>query len=820
MFDIRQTSEGGPISGFSHSPPRLVTPCIGEPTVRLAKMACLAFAVTGLAITACVSSMWGDTLRLKSGLTFSGRAVKTKDLPLFSSASPRAGLASTPTGTVWMVDDGPGGPRRLFVPTRQEAEFLAEKEMKSSVAAFHFTQHKTGQLECPTQIGTFSRVEEFDKFGHGMVQLQTTKGPVDIYLGIVELRPDYACIESLTHAWTFARTTQSLGPEVVETLLNQKVDRTDVVDRRKLIAFYEQAEMYKLARQEVQLLDQDFPAEKAFCERISTEMDVLDATRVLNEITRRRTAGQHQLAEGAAKTFPIDKVSAKIGRDVTQIVTDYATLRERRSHILLQLDMLQSVIPADEAAKLRPLRSLLEEELNASENIDRMAPFEQVADDPQLAASQKLALAFSSWVVGPSDAVESIPAALRMWETRFLMLEYLRTPDDTARRQEILQKLEETDDVSVERLARMVEFLPAFEDSAPIPHCVPTTLDVTSDGAGMPLSYTIVLPKEYNPQHTYPLLVVLHSRASDPTKEASWWAGDADREGQTQRRGFITIAPRYAQPKQEKYEYDLAAHRAVLGSIRHAMRTHRIDANRVILAGHGMGADACFDLGMSHPDLFAGVAPICGKSQKFCHYYYGNAKKLPWYVVAGEGDRISTSINMRDLNRYFSTGADIIYCEFKGRGTETYGEELPRLMDWAETVRRKPISEFLDFKVGTLRSFDNRFHWMQAGTLPADLFEPIIWEDSQKHIRERSIEAKITVRGGAIYVNHPGKTTTIWLSPENLPYEKTPFDQRVHITINGAEKYNGIPKPTAEALLEDLRIRADRQRLFWVRLDL
>jgi predicted esterase len=330
----------------------------------------------------------------------------------------------------------------------------------------------------------------------------------------------------------------------------------------------------------------------------------------------------------------------------------------------------------------------------------------------------------------------------------------------------------------------------------------------------------IVLPKEYQPQHTYPLLVVLHSETGDAEKEARWWAGDADREGQAQRRGFITIAPRYAQPKQEKHEYDVASHRAVLGSIRHALRTHRIDANRIVLAGHRMGADACFDLGMSHPDIFAGVAPICGKSQKLCHYYYENAKKMPWYVVAGQRDRDTVSVNMRDLNRYFSTGADIIYCEFKERGYETYAEELPRLMDWAETVRRKPLSEFKAFKVGTLRSFDNRFHWVQAGTLPADMFEPIIWENPHKKINERSIDGKITARGGTIYINHPGKTTTLWLSPENLPYDKVPFDQRVHITINGDEKYNGIPKPTVEALLEDLRIRADRQRLFWVRIDL
>ncbi len=351
----------------------------------------------------------------------------------------------------------------------------------------------------------------------------------------------------------------------------------------------------------------------------------------------------------------------------------------------------------------------MQEELHAVENMARLEAYEQFADSDDLSAEHKLARAYSSWVVGPTYATESLASALRMWELRFLMLEYQRTAD-SLRRAEIAKKIEETEDFSVELLAAMVAFLPVLEDGEPIVPGVPTTIE-TTDAAGDPISYSVVLPKEYNRAHTYPLLVVLNDGSKDPETEARWWAGDTEREGQGQRRGFITIAPQYAKPNQRAHEYDEAAHKAVLGSIRHAMRSHRVDADRVVLAGHGMGADACFDIGMAHPDLFAGVAPICGKSMNYCKFYYPNGLNTSWYVVAGQLDRDTVAENQRDLNRYFQKGIDIIYCEYKQRGFETYSEELPRLMDWAETVRRKPLRSFMEFEAKTLRSFDNRFHW-------------------------------------------------------------------------------------------------------------
>ncbi len=766
-----------------------------------------AFALAAWLLLGMISQTYGDALRLKNGLIYSGKAIPLREPAVYSSSNPRASKKSPLTSRIWMIDDGP---RRLFFPNRQVAEIDTEANDISGGVRFQFKQHRTGRANMPDQIGTFSRIEEFDEFGHGMVQLRTPEKPIDVILGIVELRPDYIQIESLSHNWSFARTTLSLGPETIDKILKRKIDRTNIRDRRSLVIFYEEAKMFQSARQEVLSLAQDFPSEREWCNETLARMNELDARLIINALQRRREAGQHDLTESSLKLFLLGEISTDIQRQATELTEQYQTNRDRRSEILLQLDMLQSQLPEDQAAPLRPLRSLIDEELNANENLDRLAPYEQIAGDEQIPADQKLALAYSSWVIGPSDAVDSLPSALRLWEIRFLMQEYLRIPDDSPRREEIIRQLERTEDATPDRVARMVEFLPVFEESAPIPLCIPTPVEYSSPGVTSPQSYVVVLPKEYNPQHTYPLLVVLHASGASPEKEAAWWAGNEEREGQAQRRGFITIAPRYAKEKQTEHEYDAASHQAVLGAIRHAMRSHRIDANRVVLAGHGMGADACFDLGMAHPDIFAGVAPICGRSQGTCKHYWENALKLPWYVISGQKDRDTVSANMRDLNRYFNPGGEIIYCEFKERGLEPYVEELPRLMDWAETVRRKPLNEFMEFKATTQRAFDNRFYWVQAGGLPEEMSQPVTAQTKGK-----GIDGKITFQG-TTYIKHPGKTTTIWYSPEMT----TNFDERIRVIVNGTERYNAPLKPSIAAILDDLYTRADRQRVFTTRIDI
>ena len=43
-----------------------------------------------------------------------------------------------------------------------------------------------------------------------------------------------------------------------------------------------------------------------------------------------------------------------------------------------------------------------------------------------------------------------------------------------------------------------------------------------------------------------------------------------------------------------------------------------IDTDRVFLSGHGVGGDAVYDIGLAHPEHWAGVIGPFGKNRPIC----------------------------------------------------------------------------------------------------------------------------------------------------------------------------------------------------------
>ena len=54
----------------------------------------------------------------------------------------------------------------------------------------------------------------------------------------------------------------------------------------------------------------------------------------------------------------------------------------------------------------------------------------------------------------------------------------------------------------------------------------------------------------------------------------------------------------------------------------------------------------------------------------------------------------------------------------------------------------------------------------------------------------------------------------IWLSPELID-----IDQPLAVTVDGKRVYKGSIEPDPVVLLEDLRLRGDRQHPFWAVVD-
>ncbi|MCA8996986.1 MAG: hypothetical protein KDA80_08370 [Planctomycetaceae bacterium] len=766
--------------------------------------------VIALGCLACIShELSADQVYLKNGVVLKGTVVAVSGINVATAQQNNVG--PIPSAPFYLIDDGV---RRYFVFRRQTLEVVDEDEL-AGLVSYKLDHERTPRTHGPSVVGAFGSVEPFDQYGRRTVTLQTASGLTPVIQAITELRPDYAEVEGLSHLWEYRIDTSSLPTQTIRDLMRQTSDPQDPKEARAAVQFFLQAEMYSESEAELTRTRESFPELRDWCGEIERQVFEQKARQALHEIERRRDSGQHQLAYLIAKKFPEDRVSAGVMRQAREIAEDYESALADKERAEMMLDLLQAEIPIDEAQRLRPLRQKLTAELHF-ETVGRLMAFLQTDGDDGLSARQKLALAYSGWLVGPDQAFLDLDEAMKLWEARFLVLEYLRTDRNPARDQEILEQLESVESLSVTRLAEMIARLPMpYEQPSVQPAEIQThSVAVRSDRPDV--TYSVMLPPEYREHHRYPLLVVLNRGGQTEENAIRWWAGDAAQPGWAQRRGYVVLAPHFASDHGAGYLGTDIEHDAVLLAIRHLRQRVRIDSDRIFLVGHGMGADACFDIAMSHPDLFAGAVPIAGMCDKSSKWYWGNAPKTSWYIVAGQLDRNTLEQNASVINNMMRDrpyGQDVIYCEYQNRGFESFHEEQERIFSWMQGLKRAPIQEYQSFEAASLRKTDNAFYWLEAHALADRFFQPIAWDISQKR---STVKFSGDIKPGRIiYVNHPGERTVLHLHPDLVD-----FGQRWRIKVNSRQQFNDILAPSLESMLWTLRETGDRERLVWLRLEL
>jgi predicted esterase len=299
-----------------------------------------------------------------------------------------------------------------------------------------------------------------------------------------------------------------------------------------------------------------------------------------------------------------------------------------------------------------------------------------------------------------------------------------------------------------------------------------------------------------------------------PLSQIEWWAGmatpDGSRAGQATRHGTIVIAPAWARGDQAGYEYSAREHALVLGALREAGRRFAIDTDRVFIAGHAAGGDAAWDIALAHPDIWAGMVGISASADKYVRHLSKNAKSVPLYLVGGELDGGTLARNAVDLDRYFLRGYDATYVEYRGRGHEHFADEQLRIFDW---LGRKKRSFFpAEIEAQSLRPWDRFFWWVEYDNPPQKTVAlPAQWPPAKGTV-PFEVEAKCQTgkTGNTLRVQCGARSVRVWLSPELVD-----FAQPTTVTLAGDRLFAGQVTPDVRVMLEDLRLRGDRQHPFW-----
>ena len=762
----------------------------------------LRFIVVSVALwSAAGVRLWAAGVTMKDGRYLEGRIGQTDTV---ADATPPSGDVNV--RPILIVDTGL---ERIYVPQNRvlqvdPAAGQPKEKIRIPQAVVKSTRHIA-------RVGPFLGRDPFDKFGRRIVSMRGKRGPWRIIQGITEITPVYVKVESLLNSkpslvWEMRLATSSIPRETLARVLSHVIDPTQSDQRLRVVNLYLQAARFRDALHELQDVLKAFPDLRGPLEGEERALRQSVARRLVEEIEMRRAAAQHNSVRALLKNFPSDDVAGETLQQVREILEQYEQELARGEQVLKHWDRWSGEIE-DEGLKRQLAK--IREEIAAGlgfDTLSRMDAFLRLSDDATMGADQKLALAVSGWLLGGDDAIVNLPVALSVYNVRELTAAYLR--EKTARRRSaILDEMRSYEGATVRQVAKLLAHMKPPLTSSPVPEGpagfyslqVPGLIDEPD------VTYYVQLPPEYDPHRRYPTILTLNGSVS-PQKQLNWWSGAPNengvRAGQAMRFGYITIAVDWQRPHQQAHAYSAREHHAVLASLRDACRRFAVDTDRVFLSGHGIGGDAAWDMGLSHPDLWAGVIPISAVADGVCKFYRRNARHVPIFVVLGEldGDKLVRSAPV--IDKALRTRYDITVAELLGRGHEHFSDEILSLFDWMSKHKRDFYCR--EFECETMRGWDNFFWWLELAKSP-----------------RRKKKGSVKVSGVVRSNNHISASTgrspvTVWLTPELVNFEK-----RISIKVDGRRPSRETPiRPELEVLLEDARSRGDRQHPFWAKVEL
>lgn len=645
---------------------------------------------------------------------------------------------------------------------------------------------------------------------------------------VTMLTPNYVLFDNRRYQWTTYYQTRELGLEQVKQLLYsheslEEKDGKPNKDRRiHIFRFLVQAGWLDAAGQELDRLEKDAPELKEkVVEPYRTALKEARTQRLLDEIDRAHEVGRHGWAQEQIGKLTIDGLEAKQQDKIRKLKTDYETDAEavKAAREFLQYFSIKCSQANQEFFKEAADSLLAELDLDNHHRLKSFVDFARQADR-ELKAGRKvthiaddlMGMALSGWLLGNSAAQPKAEIGIRLWKARQLALAYQKETD-ASKRKSALTDFEKAGGIDIDEMAQIVAVLPPPEPEKLDEKTAKGVLQLKAPQPGKlgTVDYLVQLPPEYRLGRDYPVLFVLHNVSEKPSAAMQPWLEQA------MRNGYIVVAPDWgARIGQGTYNYSPAEHAAVLDVLRDLRRRFAVDSDRIFLSGYYAGGAMAFDVGLSHPDLFAGVVPMCAPPRMYARAYAANGRLLPFYVVGGQmgASPGAEARRMSDETRdHFKTwmqgGFPALFVEYKGRHTEFFAEELPQIFTWFDCNKKRamPIPDLPDCH--SLRTADDRFWWIGLEGLPERNLDEKAFG---RPLNPSVVSASCVAASNTVRVTYKGaKGVKIWLGPKMVDFTKP-----VDLVVNNKTLKKGMKvTPKMSVLMEDFYMRGDRKRLFF-----
>ena len=226
----------------------------------------------------------------------------------------------------------------------------------------------------------------------------------------------------------------------------------------------------------------------------------------------------------------------------------------------------------------------------------------------------------------------------------------------------------------------------------------PQVLTFFSDVDDSEQPYALYLPKNFDSAKKYPLVVSLHGAGSNHRLNLRRVFGKSNQNGEND-----VEATRYF-PEWRDVEYIVAsplargtmgyqgiAEKDVYDVLDDVKKRFPIDDDRVYLTGLSMGGGGTLWLGLTRPDVWAAIAPVCPAPPEETRDLAQNALNLPVHIFQGGADPVVKPEGTREWVKNFEgLGTKVEYDEYPGVSHDSwvnaYKDEA--IFDWFAKHRR------------------------------------------------------------------------------------------------------------------------------------
>ena len=235
----------------------------------------------------------------------------------------------------------------------------------------------------------------------------------------------------------------------------------------------------------------------------------------------------------------------------------------------------------------------------------------------------------------------------------------------------------------------------------------PQVLTFYSDVDDTEQPYALYLPPNFDATRRYPLVMSLHGAGSNHRLNLRRVFGKSNAEGENDVEAsryfpewadvdYIVASP-YARGTMG---YQGVAEKDVLDVLADVQRRFPIDSDRIYLTGLSMGGGGTLWLGLTRPDLWAAIAPVCPAPPQGTEALAPNALNLPVRIFQGGADPVVRPEGVRAwVRRLEESGASVEYTEYPGvdhfSWVPAYADG--QIFEWFAQFERNPHPDRVHF---------------------------------------------------------------------------------------------------------------------------